>query len=96
MDCYDCDIFKKFSGVETSIKSLEKFHEKMTAPEGTIERIWAAIDKRASKGFLIAFSVAIIGLVGTLFGLVYHSNQAILMEFADIKTAVAVIAEKVK
>ncbi len=93
MDCNQC---KEHSGLVANIDGLCKFKDKMTDPTGTIERLWSAIDKKISKGLLITVVVVVIGLIGTLFGLVYNSNQQILTEFATMKADIATIKALIK
>lgn len=84
-----CDISKKWSGIEANVEHLREFENRMIAPDGTVERIWHGIESKASKALVTTIMIVIIGFVGTLFTLVYTSNQEILSEFAEIKEQIA-------
>ena len=90
-DCQDCDIFKEWSGLQTKVRENTDHRKTVTASGGTFERIWVAINSKISRGFLITVTVLIVGLVGTLFGLVYQSNIEILSDFGTIKADIRVI-----
>lgn len=93
----DCDKCPEHSGFRENIRELCDFKHKMTdSGIGTIDRLWETVEKKISKGMLVVFTIAIVGLLGTLFGLVYHSNQKLFHEMSDIKTDIAIIKEKVK
>lgn len=92
-----CDQCPEHSGHRENIRELCNFKNKMTdSGTGTIDRLWEAVETKISKGMLVVFTIAILGLLGTLFGLVYHSNQKLFLEMSAIKTDIAVIKEKVK
>lgn len=93
-DCQDCDVFREWSGVQERVEENTSHRKKMTANSGTIERLWSAIDRKASRAFLVTSAVVLLGLVGTLFSLVYYSNQAILSEFVDMKANIKIIKAK--
>ena len=91
----------KHSGHTAKINELCKFKEKMTESEtGTIDRIWTALDKlsthKIGKGLAITLTVALIGMIGTLFALIYQTNSTVLLEIGEIKADVAGIVEKLK
>lgn len=90
----DCQKCQEHSGFKVSIDELNEFKRKMT--NGTIERLWSAIDKKATKAMSVTVIVLIMGLVGTLFGLVYRSQNQMLHEMVNIKTSIAIIEEKIK
>lgn len=93
----NCGKCLEHSGFQENIRELCDFKHKMTdSGIGTIDRIWATVETKISKGMLVVFTIAIIGLLGTLFGLVYHSNQKLFHEMSDIKADIATIKEKVK
>ena len=93
-DCEDC---KGYPLIDKRINDIEDFKKGMERPgNGTIDRIWTAIENRASKGFLITMAAIIIAFVGTLFSLVFYSNQNILTQFGDIKKDIAVISKVVE
>ena len=85
------------SGHKENIRELCDFKKSLTASgTGTIDRIWEAIEKKVSKGLMVAFCVIIVGLMGTLFGLVYQSNGEMLHEMVGIKSNIQLIMEKLK
>lgn len=95
------DVCLKHSGHDAKINELCKFKEKMTESEtGTIDRIWSALDnlsaQKIGRGLAIVLTVALIGMIGTLFALIYQSNSTVLIEIGDIKADVAGIVEKLK
>jgi len=85
------------SGHKENIRELCEFKRSVTTSgTGTIDRIWEAIEKKVSKGVLVIFSVLVMTLVTTLFGLVYHSNSKVLHEMVSIKSIIQLIMEKLK
>jgi len=85
------------SGHKENIRELCEFKRSVTTSgTGTIDRIWEAIEKKVSKGVLVIFSVLVMTLVTTLFGLVYHSNSKVLHEMVSIKSNIQLIMEKLK
>jgi hypothetical protein len=95
MDCGDCKVKDDHSGIKTKIDVLCRFREDMTQSNGTVDRLWQSIDKKVSKGMLVTFTIVVMGLVGTLFGLVYHSNMQLLRDVGAIKTDIAVIQKTI-
>jgi len=87
---------QKHSGFETSIEELCKFKDKMTDPGGTLDGIRKSINSKIGKGLLITFTILILGLLSTLYGLTYYTQHQILNEISSIKTDIAVIKEKIK
>ena len=92
----NCELCGEHSGFKENIRELCEFKKKMSAPGGTTERIWQALDGKIGKGLLITFTILILGLLGTLYGLTYKTQQQILNEMSTIKTDIAVIKEKIK
>lgn len=90
----DCKTCVEHSGFKARIEELKDFKDKMT--NGTIERLWSAIDKKATKAMMITIIIIILSFVGTLFGLVYRSQSQILDSVSTIKSEIAVIKEKIK
>ena len=89
-----CD---EHSGHKANIRELCDFKkDTMRSSTGTIDRLWTAVEKKASKGLVVTSIIIIVGLMSTLFGLVYKSNIDILHEMAGIKSNVALINEKLK
>ena len=87
----------KHEGHKENIRELCEFKKSMTTSGiGTIDRLWEGIEKKVSKGLMVAFCIIIVGLMGTLFGLVYHSNNQVLHEMVKIKVNVALIMETLK
>jgi len=87
----------KHEGHKENIRELCEFKKSMTASGiGTIDRLWEGIEKKVSKGMMVAFCVIIVGLMSTLFGLVYHSNSRVLFEMVSIKSNITLIMEKLK
>ncbi len=87
----------KHSGHQENIRELCEFKKSLTTSGlGTIDRIWEGIEKKVSKGMAVAFCVIIVGLMGTLFGLVYNSNSKVLHEMVSIKSNIQLIMEKLK
>ncbi len=93
-DCEDC---KGYPLIDRRIKDVEKFKDKLETPgNGTIDRIWTAIDATTSRAFVITVAAIVIAFVGTLFTLVYNSNQNILMQFIDIKSEISAISKVIE
>jgi len=89
-----CD---QHSGHQENIRELCEFKkDMMRSSSGTIDRLWTAVERKVSKGLLVAFAVIIVGLMGTLFTLVYNSNNKVLHEMVAIKVNVQLIMEKLK
>lgn len=89
-----CD---QHSGHRENIRELCEFKRSMTASGiGTIDRIWTAVENKVSRGLLVAFAIIVVGLMGTLFGLVYHSNKTVLQDMVGIKVNIQLIMEKLK
>lgn len=91
----------KHSGHTAKIAELCKFKEKMSESEtGTIDRIWTALDKlsaqKIGRGLAVVLTVALIGMIGTLFALIYQTNSTVLIEIGNIKADMAGIIEKLK
>ena len=85
------------SGHKENLRELCEFKKSLMASGiGTVDRIWEAIEKKVSKGMMVAFCVIIVGLMGTLFGLVYNSNNRVLHEMVGIKSNITLIMEKLK
>jgi hypothetical protein len=96
-DCQNCEIYKNFSGHTAKLDEISKFKDKMTAPgTGTIDRLWTAIEQRASRGLLIFFTLSILSVMTVLFGLVYRSNEKIVDEFSKIRTDIGIILKDEK
>jgi len=91
MDCSNC---KHIPRIDTQLSELTKFKDRMV--RGTVIRIWTAIEKRASKALLITFAVTTISFVGTLFSLVYHTQNKVLEQISQVNTRIAVIETKIK
>ena len=96
MDCKDCEPKTEWSGIKANLEHLCSWKNKMTDPAGTIERLWSAIEKKATKALMITILAIIISLVGSLFGLLYRSNMQILAEFSVMKTDIAVIKKQIE
>lgn len=92
----NCGLCGEHSGFRSDIRTLCKFKDKMSAPGGATERLWSALDTKIGKGLLITFTILILGLLGTLYGLTYRTQHQILIEMSSIKIDIAVIKEKVK
>lgn len=88
--CDDC------SGFKANIKELCEFKKNMSGPEGTLQRIFDTMETKIGRGLLITFTILILGLLGTLYGLTYRTQHQILSEMTCIKIDLAVIKEKVK
>jgi len=87
----------KHEGHKENIRELCEFIKSMiTSGTGTIDRIWEGIEKKVSKGIMVTFSILVMTLVTTLFGLVYHSNSKVLHEMVSIKSNITLIMEKLK
>jgi len=84
------------SGHKADIKALCKFKDKMTDPGGTVERLWKSINSKIGKGMLITFTILIVTVLCTLYGLTYHTQGKILDQMSAIKTDIAVIKEKIR
>jgi len=54
------------------------------------------METKVGRGLLITFTILILGLLGTLYGLTYRTQYKILNEMTCIKIDLAVIKEKVK
>ncbi|MDY6789861.1 MAG: hypothetical protein SWH54_01215 [Thermodesulfobacteriota bacterium] len=84
------------SGHEAKLKELCKFKDRMTDPGGTIDNIKQTLNSKIGKGLLITFTILILGLITTLYGLNYRTQHQILDQMSTIKTDIAVIKEKIK
>lgn len=85
------------SGHKANIRELCEFKkDMMKSGSGTIDRLWTAVERRVSRGLIVVFAIIIVGLMGTLFGLVYQSNSKVLCEMVGIKSNVQLIMEKLK
>ena len=89
-----CD---QHSGHVENIRELCEFKKSVTASgTGTVDRLWTAIEKKASKGMIITFTIITVGFMATLFGLVYHSNSKVLHEMVSVKSNINLLLEKLK
>ena len=87
----------KHSGFETAIRNLQI---KEVQRDKTVGKIWdviAALERnKLSLRLFVPLSIAMLAFVGTLFGLVYHSQQTLLDDINMVKTATQVIEAKMK
>jgi hypothetical protein len=84
------------SGFKANINELCEFKRNLSGPEGTLQRIFDHMETKVGRGLLITFTILILGLLGTLYGLTYRTQYKILNEMTLIKIDLAVIKEKVK
>lgn len=85
------------SGHKENIRELCEFKKSLTASgNGTVDRIWEAIDSKVSKGIMKTFCILVVALVVGLFGLVYNSNSQVLDEMVELKVNIQLIMEKLK
>jgi len=87
------------SGFKENIKELCAFKKKLDGGEqgiGELDRMWQTIERKVSRGMMIAFAFLSMTLVTVLFGLVYHSNSKMLHEMVSIKSNITLIMEKLK
>ena len=87
----------KHSGLETAIENIQV---KQTQRDKTLGKIFDAIAalerNKLSLHLFVPLSVAMLAFVGTLFGLVYYSQQHLLEDIQLVKTATQVIEAKIK
>ena len=93
----DCDGCTQHPLIDKRVKDIEKFKDRMELPgSGTIDRMWTEIETKTSRGFLILIAAIVIAFVGTLFTLVYNSNQNILVQFIDVKAELSAISKVIE
>lgn len=93
MEKKSCGLCGEHTGIKSDIKTLCKFKDETSRK---MEKIWDTLDTKIGKGLLITFTILILGLLGTLYGLTYKTQHQILCEMNSIKIDIAVIKEKVK
>lgn len=95
-ECQECDIFKTYSGTLEKVREVKKFKDDLVGPNGTFDRIFAAIDSKAPKYLLLTMIIILFGLLGSTFGLVYFSNMEIIKSVNQVKIDIAIIKERTK
>ena len=91
MDCKDCTHVPR---IDKQLEELTKFKDRMT--NGTLARVWQGIEAKASKTIIVTIVVVMVGFVGTLFGLVYRTQNQVLEEISQLNTRVAVFEAQIK
>jgi len=84
MDCKDCTHVPR---IDKQLDELTKFKDRMT--NRTLSRIWEGIEAKVSKSVIVTVFVVMVTFVGTLFGLVYHTQNKVLdkLDAEDLKSA---------
>ncbi len=97
MDAEDSLLCVKHSGHATAIKNIQT---RQVQRDKTLGKIWDTIAtlerNKLSLRLFVPLSIAMLAFVGTLFGLVYHSQQRLLDDINLIKTATQVIEARIK
>ncbi len=91
MDCKDC---KHVPRIDNQLEELTKLKDRMT--NGTLARIWQGIEAKVSKSIIVTVFVVMVTFVGTLFGLVYHTQNKVLEQISQLNTRVAVFETQIK
>ena len=91
MDCKDC---KHVPRIDKQLEELTKFKDRMT--NGTMARVWEGIEAKVSRPVIVTVFVVMVGFVGTLFGLVYHTQNEVLNQISQLNTRVAVFEAQIK
>lgn len=87
----------KHSGLAIAIKNIQAKQTQLDKTLGKIFDAIAALERnKLSLRLFIPLSVAMLAFVGTLFGLVYFSQQRLLDDIHLVKTATQVIEAKIK
>lgn len=70
-----CRTCGQHSGIEGNLLSMTENQRDLRKSGGTIDRIWKAIEARVTKVIFTSVMVAAVGFLGTMFAMLYSSQE---------------------